>query len=336
MEGKALLKRTASSAVRRPAFTRFVGLLERATKPQAGALAVLTYHRVDEPERRPFLYPGMISATPAEFEEQMAFLARSHRLLSLAELLAVRRGEVPLPQRSVMVTFDDAYRDVAEHAWPIMRRHGVPLTVFVPTAYPDAEGRSFWWDRLYASLADRGSFVSTPLGELPVATEQDRLRAFRRLREHVKSLPHERAMELVGDLTGDRDPAATSAVLGWEELRRLAAEGVQLAPHSHTHPLLDKLPRAEARREIRRSLDELEREIGPTPRAFAYPGGGFDEEIAAELEEQGFELGFLTRRGANDLRRADWLRLRRINVGRTSGLSLIRLQLLPQWTRVQQ
>ena len=338
MDGRRLVRRTAARTARTPAAARVVTLLERAARPRPGALAVLTYHRVDEPGRTPHLYPGLISATPADFEEQMLFLARNHRLLSLAELLAVRRGEAPPPPRSVMVTFDDAYRDVAEHAWPIMRRHGIPLTLFVPTAFPDEPRRAFWWDRLYASLAGRGSVISTPVGYLAVRTEEDRIRAFRQLREHLKSLPYDRAKALVDEMSaepGSRPPPPVSAVLGWDELRRLAAEGVALAPHSRTHPLLDKLPRKEARREILRSLDDLEREIGPTPRAFAYPGGGCDDEVAAELEQQGFELGFLTARGANDLHRPDWLRLRRINVGRTSGVSLIRLQLLPQWTRAR-
>jgi hypothetical protein len=60
-----------------------------------------------------------------------------------------------------------------------------------------------------------------------------------------------------------------------------------------------------------------------------------DSGVAAVLEEEGFELAFLTRRGLNDLSRPDWLGLRRINVGRSSGLTGIRLQLLPQWARIQ-
>jgi peptidoglycan/xylan/chitin deacetylase (PgdA/CDA1 family) len=102
-----------------------------------------------------------------------------------------------------------------------------------------------------------------------------------------------------------------------------------------SHPLLHTVARVEARREIRDSLGDLEREIGPTPRVFAYPGGGVDTGVATVLEEEGFELAFLTRRGLNALSRPDWLRLRRINVGRSSGLTGIRLQLLPQWARIQ-
>lgn len=336
MDARSVLKRSARLASRSPALSRAVDIMERAARPVSGVLPILTYHRVDEPGRSPELYPGLIGATPAQFDEQMRFLTSHCRPLALSELLAVRRGETALPPRAVMVTFDDGYRSVAEHAWPIMHRHGVPLTLFVPTAWPGDPTKAFWWDRLWRALGTEDAVVSTPLGDLPVRTPAERLSSYRRLRGHLKSLPHQRAMAIVDDLSGGSGAEATGAsVLDWDELRRLAGDGVAIGSHSRTHPLLDKVTRAEASAEIRESLGDLEREIGPTPRAFAYPGGGVDSRVASVLEEEGFELAFLTRRGLNDLRRPDWLRLRRINVGRSSSLTGIRLQLLPQWARIQ-
>jgi peptidoglycan/xylan/chitin deacetylase (PgdA/CDA1 family) len=336
LDARALLKRSARRASRSPALSRAVDLMERAARPVPGVLPILTYHRIDEPERFPELYPGLIGATPAEFDEQMRFVSSRYRPLSLSELLAIRRGEAALPPRAVLVTFDDGYRSVADQAWPIMRRHGVPLTLFVPTAYPGDPAKAFWWDRLWSALGREDAVVSTPLGDLPLRTPAERLRAYRRLRGHLKSLPHDRAMAIVDDIGGGSGAEASGAsVLGWDELRRLADDGVAIGSHSRTHPLLNKVTHAEASAEILDSLGDLEREIGPTPRVFAYPGGGVDSGVAAVLEEQGFELAFLTRRGLNYLSRADWLRLRRINVGRSSGLTGIRLQLLPHWARIQ-
>jgi peptidoglycan/xylan/chitin deacetylase (PgdA/CDA1 family) len=336
VDAKAVFKRSARRASRSHALAGGVGILERVARPLPGVLPVLTYHRIDEPERSPELYPGLIGATPEEFDEQMRFLSSRYRPLSLEELLAIRRGEAALPPRAVMVTFDDGYRSVAEHAWPIMRRHGVPLTLFVPTAYPGDPGKAFWWDRLWSALGREDAVVSTPLGDLPVRTPAERLSAYRRLRGHAKSLPHERAMAIVDDLCrGSGAEPRPRSVLGWDELRGLAAEGVAIGSHSRTHPLLDKVTSAEAGAEIRDSLGDLERELGPTPRVFAYPGGGVNSGAASVLEEEGVELAFLASRGLNDLSRPEWLRLRRINVGRSSGLTGIRLQLLPQWARIQ-
>ncbi|HYY32020.1 MAG TPA: polysaccharide deacetylase family protein [Gaiellaceae bacterium] len=334
MDARGALRRTVLAAARTRAFEGIVAALERVARERPDVLAVLTYHRIDVSGRAPLLYPGLISAEPDGFEEQMRFLASRWRPLSLVELVAVRRGETRLPARSVMVTFDDAYTDFGEVAWPILARYGIPATLFVPTAYPGDRGLAFWWDRLYGALAAAPSRapLASPIGRIELATDGDRLQAFRRLRSHLKSLPHERAQKLVGELCRELDgPAPASAVLTWPELRRLHAEGVALAPHSRTHPLLDRLPAAEAQAEILGSLDDLEREIGNVPRVFAYPGGGRDVNLEGILEREGFELAFSTERGTNDLRQGDWLRLRRINVGRASGLPLVRAQLLSSW-----
>ena len=336
MDAKAVLKASARRASKTPAFAGAVGMLERTARPARGLLPVLTYHQVEEPAHAPELYPGLIGATPAEFEEHMRFLASSYEPLSLSELLAVRRGEAPLPPNAVVVTFDDAYRSVGEHAWPIMRNHGVPLTLFVPTAYPGEPARSFWWDRLWSALGREGTTVSTPVGDLPLGTGRERLGTYRRLRGYVKSLPHEEGMAVVEEICSrSGTEAPVSSVLGWDELRRLAGEGVALASHSRTHPLLHRLAPADANQEILGSVADLEREVGPTPRVFAYPGGGIGDGLTTFLEQQGFELAFMTKRGVNDLSRPDWLRLRRINVGRSYGLTGVRFQLLPQWARIQ-
>jgi peptidoglycan/xylan/chitin deacetylase (PgdA/CDA1 family) len=334
VRGRGTLRRSALAVTRGRGFAWLVDALDRATRARPDALAVLTYHRIADPARSQHLYPGLISAGPSEFEEQMRFLAARHRPLALGELLAVRRGEARLPLRSVLVTFDDGYRDFAEEAWPILKRHGIPVVLFVPTAYPGDPERSFWWDRLYSALSLAGPTrtMETPVGTLPLVSSDDRASAYRRLRTLVRSLPHEDAMRVVDDLCRSLGaPPTQSTVLSWPELGRLHFEGVVLAPHSRTHPFLDRVPLEAAREEILGSLEDLTREIGSAPRVFAYPAGGENAEVARVLGEEGFELGFTTERGRNDLREADWLRLRRINVGRASTLALLRAQLLPWW-----
>src|SRR3712207_2813854 len=146
-----VIKHLLLFATRSAAFSRFVGFLERADPQSPNLLRVLTYHRVDEPDAQPTLYPGLISATPAAFEQQMRYLSKHYNVVSMAEVLAAFQGAA-LPPRSVLVTFDDAYRDFAEHAWPTLRRYRLPATVFVPTAFPDRPQRIFWWDQLYHAV----------------------------------------------------------------------------------------------------------------------------------------------------------------------------------------
>jgi peptidoglycan/xylan/chitin deacetylase (PgdA/CDA1 family) len=308
-------------------------VLERLVRERADVLPVLTYHRVDVVGRAPLLYPGLISAEPDGFEEQMRFLAARWRPLSLAELLAVRRGVTRLPRRSILVTFDDAYRDFGEIAWPILARHEIPVTLFVPTAYPADQGRAFWWDRLSAAvITAREEALSSVLGRFGLATDVDRLGAFRHLRNHLKRLRHDEMVGIVDELCAALDaPSLGSSVLTWHELRALHDEGVAMAPHSRTHALLNRLAVEDARAEITGSLDDLKREIGEAPRVLAYPAGGYGPSVERLLREERFELAFSTEGGTNDLRKAEWLCLRRISVLRESGLPLLRARLLPWW-----
>jgi peptidoglycan/xylan/chitin deacetylase (PgdA/CDA1 family) len=332
MRRRTLVSRVVRGCAHSTSFAAAVGLADRALRGRPNLLTVLTYHRVDEPARRPDLYPGLISATPDELDRHMAFLAAERHVVTLGELLDVRRGRSDLPPRSVLVTFDDAYRDFAEHAWPIARRHGVPLTLFVPTAFPGQPERSFWWDRLHHALASTPprARLETAAGPLPFWTDDDRVRAYKALRGHFKAHAHGAAMAGVDELTAALEaPSPDPAVLRWEDLRRLAAEGVTLAPHSRTHPMLDRLPRQQVDHETQGSRADLEREVGPVPPAFAYPSGQHDDVVVESLAEADYALAFTTERGNNDLRHPDWLRLRRVNVGPSTTLPLLKAQLLP-------
>jgi peptidoglycan/xylan/chitin deacetylase (PgdA/CDA1 family) len=118
---------------------------------------VFGYHRVADD-------PGdMLAVSPAAFAAQMEAVVESGatpiRLEDALDLLAE-----PVDGRYAAVTFDDGYRDVAENAEPVLRRLGIPATVFVTSGVPSGEARYFWyddpppalgWDEI-AELADGG------------------------------------------------------------------------------------------------------------------------------------------------------------------------------------
>jgi peptidoglycan/xylan/chitin deacetylase (PgdA/CDA1 family) len=327
---RASLRRLARSPRAEPVLSAVAAVLERGSPRGPSHVAILTYHRVDEPGARPYLHPGLISATPTAFEAQLRDLASRTNPITVDDLRAALRGERVLPHRSLLVTFDDAYADFAEHAWPRLRRLGIPATLFVPTAYPGQPARRFWWDRLSHALRT----TDRPDIEVGGATyrldgEGDRLFAFRRLRVLVKATPHDTAMrEVDGWCETLGLPDAPSGILDWPALRSLAAEGVTIAPHTRTHPLLTRVDGDRMAAEIDGSRVDLERELGAVPPVFAYPSGGHDDTVVESVRDLGFELAFTTLRGLVDLRRADPLRLRRINIGGGTTRAALRLQLI--------
>ena len=94
----------------------------------AGRPVILTYHSIS-PGRSP------LKISPALFSEQMEWLKGNARAVSLAELLEALQQHKPLPERAVVLTFDDGFRDFDSQAAPVLRRFGFPATVFLPTAF---------------------------------------------------------------------------------------------------------------------------------------------------------------------------------------------------------
>jgi peptidoglycan/xylan/chitin deacetylase (PgdA/CDA1 family) len=307
-------------------------LLERIGGRSGEVLRALTWHRVTERDADPSCHPGLVNATPAEFAAQVAFLAARYRVVSMDEVLDARRTGRALPPRALLLTFDDAYHDFAEHAWPLLRRHGLPVTLFVPTAYPDHPELAFWWDRLHQALHEtaRRDVLEAGGARVSLGTAEERSHGFRVLRERVKRLPHDEAMALVDRICGDLGAFPTlHRVLGWDALRALAREGVTLASHTRTHPLLNRLPPERIRAEVLGSLEDLRREVGAALPVFAYPSGGFDDRAVRVLAREGIELAFTTRRGADRIHTVDPLRLRRVPVGSHATRAALRLQMLP-------
>lgn len=83
------------------------------------------------------------------FATQMAWLAgMGYTVLSMDQVAACLAGETPIPPRAVALTFDDGYENFAEHAWPILQRHGFPAMVYLiagmigqPSYWFESDGR---------------------------------------------------------------------------------------------------------------------------------------------------------------------------------------------------
>lgn len=120
----------------------------------ANHAVVLLYHHVADDT------PPITSVTPARFVEHLDYLQRhGFHVLPLADLVdRISRGE-PLPDRSVAITFDDAYRSVYTAAAPELAKRGWPFTVFVSTDYIDHRyGNYMSWQQLKQLQTMGGAF----------------------------------------------------------------------------------------------------------------------------------------------------------------------------------
>src|SRR5262249_4139510 len=128
----------------------------------------------------------------AVFAARMAHIARHYQVLALEELVErLPRGAVP--RNALALTFDDGYRDNLTHAAPVLKRLGLPATIFVVTGLIDTP-RALWFDRLamaFKSAAAR--CVEIAEGRVySLTTLVDRLTALDAALAHVKQLPDDK------------------------------------------------------------------------------------------------------------------------------------------------
>ena len=265
---------------------------------------ILVYHRISELPTD----PNALCVTPEHLDEQLQVLRRVATPIPLFQLA---RGveERIFPHRSVALTFDDGYADNLTNAKPLLERHEIAATVFVPGGRSTRE-REFWWDELervflqpgilpqHLELPIGGTTERWDLGEYArydegtyerhrrwtVLERSDptmRQHIYRVLSERIKSLPAEkqhRCLDALLTWAGIQPILRPShRTLSREEAIRLAdGELIEIGAHTMTHPVLRTLPPEAQWSELQESKAYLENLLGRTVVSFAYPYGSVD------------------------------------------------------------
>ncbi|MEU3789693.1 polysaccharide deacetylase family protein [Streptomyces fructofermentans] len=102
-------------------------------EPRGAGVPILMYHAV---ATEPNDATRALSVAPEAFTEQMALLDDlGFTPVGTAELARCWRASAPLPERPVLITFDDGYEGVHRHALPVLAKHGFASTLFVSTGW---------------------------------------------------------------------------------------------------------------------------------------------------------------------------------------------------------
>lgn len=279
------------------------GLLKRtAARPglERGGLVFMLHSVALAPS------PYRLSVSRAAFERLCEALAESYDVLPLAELEDRRRAG-SLPARAVALTFDDGYADNHDVAWPVLKRLGLPATVFVTTGA--IEGKQPLWFHRVAHI-----FETAQPEELPVCvgpwtftldTDGERESTVGRVSSDLKKMPASQREEMIaalGEAFGvtDFSPLA-SEMLTWEQLRAMDAGGFSVEAHTVTHPILGAETIEAATREIAESREVLSAGLKRSVDLFAYPNGKREDmtgDVVRAVERAGFRAAFTAEFGA--------------------------------------
>lgn len=126
----------------------------RAAISSLADVPVLNYHKVDN-------YYHALSISPEEFEEQMAYLSQNDfTTITPDQLMAYLNHDRALPEKPILITFDDGYLDNYTNAYPVMKKYGFTATIFLVTSKVGKEENFMNWDQVRTMQKDGFVFGS--------------------------------------------------------------------------------------------------------------------------------------------------------------------------------
>jgi peptidoglycan/xylan/chitin deacetylase (PgdA/CDA1 family) len=274
----------------------------------AGVGVILTLHHV-RPSRFDRFQPNrLLEVTPSFLEDVVRWLRRSHVDLVNLDEMHRRLTEGDLSRRFVCMTIDDGYRDTLDWAYPILEKHQVPFTIYIPTSFPDRLGE-LWWLALEAVIARNkriGLLINDQEQVFECATVAEKRHLYVELYGWLRRLKTEEELRhVIRDLARryqvDIAAFCDELCMNWDELAKLAADPlVTIGAHTVNHVMLAKVPEKSARSEMEMSRAVIEAALGVRPDHLSYPigdptsAGPREFRIAAEL---GFKTAVTTRPG---------------------------------------
>jgi len=242
-------------------------------------------------------------------ERQLDWLARRYRFISLDELATRLESGIPFEEPVAAITFDDGYRDFYDHAFPLLKRKGIPAAVFVVT---DLLGTSrlLIYDKLYLLLVRAfstrrfGSFdlfhfllgLGIPLPDIERMCQPGDPHAV--MRALYTALPQAILHCVVDALETDGKMEESTLrerhTLSWAMLSEIHRAGVVIGSHTKTHALLPNEDWQDAWEQTLGSKQDLERKLGITIRHFAYPNGSFNTFSVRVVANAGYRFAYTT------------------------------------------
>ncbi len=267
-------------------------------------------------------HPSIHGVTPQQFESQLKLLGTAGTFVSAGQIRDALRGK-PLPDRSLVITFDDGLREQYDHAWPVLSRLGIPAIFFINTA-PRAESKVMtvhkihilrsqiapveFLDLLRRNAQKLGIDIALGGADTQAAAQYpyDSPEVGRVKYLLNAQLAHDDRDRLIDACFAETYPGHESAMshelyMETAQIRSLAERGC-IGSHLHDHLSIGFLSEHAAHEQIHLSIVYLEKWTGLRPFAMSYPYGSQQicpPPVGAIAAKEGIEFAFTMERAGN-------------------------------------
>ena len=303
------------------------GIVDRklARRCKAGSFPVLMYHRIILQDET--IQNGMYVA-PETFDRHLRYLTKNFDVISLKELaLSFDNGTIASREKAVCVlTFDDGWKDFFNFSFPLLQKHQVPATVFLPTEFIGSN-KKFWTDNFADIFCCRQPTALKNISKPNILKIVQRLHALQGTLEAqleagiavLKNYPLDIIDEVILELSrlwGKKKDVYGFDFLNWLEVREMLNSGlISFGSHTVTHQILTTLDDAAVKRELADSRDKLlqKQVVDSAFIPFCYPNGNYNDKIVSMVQNTGYNLAVTTKMGWNH-QRSNPFTLRRIGI----------------------
>lgn len=294
-------------------------------------LTILTFHRITN--EQPSRIGGLpsISLSLMNFESLINFVLKHYIVISQQEYLEFIRKGKKMRANYLILSFDDAYKEVQENALVILKKYKLPAIIFVPTGIID-DGGIFWWDAAYGLLSSsrddpqvREYLNAQPesdsirtLKNITSTSKSTRDQAIYDFLEKMQNFSEDLRQEYVDCILKMYDEIGLSkfhisTVLDWQGIQELCHAGIEVGSHTRNHRFLSTLSSDEITAELVESKSQLEKHTGLPVTSFAYPGGKYNDQVIRLVKKVGYVCAFSADSGINRFQDRMY-NLRRINI----------------------
>lgn len=306
-----MLRRMIKTSVARALTYSYADKLIAACLGAPNIPFVIGYHRVviDFASDAARFIPSMLISLRM-MEHHLDWIGRRFTFVTLDDLASRLEEGRDLGKPAAAITFDDGYSDLYHHAFPLLRRKGIPAAVFVVS---DLIGTSRLQicDELYLLLSEALAAWQSPekrlvqrllgLGVPPAIVERTRnagMSPYQIMRELLQGLTQDELRLVIAGLgtefqVPDRERRELTP-LNWEMLSEMHRSCFTIGSHTMTHPLLTNETWQKIRSETEGSRKLLERNLGVSINHFAYPDGRFNAATIRAVRAAGYRTAYTT------------------------------------------
>ncbi|MBN1872025.1 MAG: polysaccharide deacetylase family protein [Candidatus Omnitrophica bacterium] len=251
---------------------------------QNGKLTILLYHGVTDIASSGIENYSGKHCNRAEFNNEMEFIKKNCNILSMDDVITHFSKRKVFPENSVVVTFDDGFKNNYTIALPILSRLSIPATFYVCPGIIGTDDM-FWVDKLEDCINRTKKDVieieiSGKSERFPLTDREKRIFALESIKRHCKSVSNAEKDGILESLTveaevePDVNASENYRAMTWDDIVDLNRHpGINVGGHSFTHTILSALSADEMKTEITRSIEMLETHLKTKVRHYSYPEG---------------------------------------------------------------